>query len=270
MFLIDWGYKMKSVFVEGKTFDDTWFKLLSEVYHNGRVNHIDAGSFAGQDRLEFDFVAGTIHYPTTRPLSPIMPEGLPPITTDEDIEKYFVTYLMDGKLEDNEHYKYATWIAGGEYKLPHVQGIDLKSGKTHVIFSWDFKIIVPNQIQWCIDHYKSKGHGNNHCAITLGYPESNLAYDQPYTNEMDRGTSPCLRLIDTAIKDGKLCFHCVFRSWDLYGAWPENMGGIVMLMEFMANELGIEVGTLSFSSLKLHCYSHSIDVLKARLGIKDE
>ena len=90
---------MKPIFVEGKTLDDTWFKLLYEVYHNGRVNHIDNGSFAGSNRLEFDFVAGTIHYPTIRPLAPIVDPNQPPITTDDDIEKYFVTYLMDGNLE---------------------------------------------------------------------------------------------------------------------------------------------------------------------------
>jgi thymidylate synthase len=270
---------MKPVFVEGKTLDDTWFKLLSEVYKHGRINHIDNGSYAGSDRLEFDAVFGTIHYPTTRPLAPIMPEGLPPVTTDEDIEKYFVTYLMDGTLEDNEHYKYATWIGGGLYKLPKFEYYGEKTfalndeeteyGTTKYIAHDLNKIVyVPNQIQWCIDHYKAKGFGNNHCYIQVGYPESNAAYDQPYENEMDRGTSPCLRGIDTAIKDGKLDFHVYFRSWDLYGAWPENMAGMVMLMEYMANELGVDVGTLSFSSLKLHCYSHTTDVLKARLGIK--
>ena len=258
---------MKPVFVEGKTLDDTWFKLLYEVYHNGRVNHIDNGSFAGSKRLEFDFVAGTIHYPTTRPLAPIMGSNQSPITTDEDIEKYFVTYLMDGSLEDNEHYKYATWIAGGEYKLPFFQGVDGKI-EPSIIYSWNFKVTVPNQIQWCIDHYKNKGFGNGHCVIQVGYPESNLAYDQPYENEAERGTSPCLRLIDTAIKNNKLCFHVVFRSWDLFGGFPTNMGGMVMLMEFMANELEIEVGTLSFSCLKLHCYDFQMEGLRQRIGIK--
>jgi thymidylate synthase len=133
-------------------------------------------------------------------------------------------------------------------------------GNTNVILS------VPNQLQWCIDHYKKKGFGNNHCTLNIGYPESNLAYDQPYKNETDRGTSPCLRLIDTSIKDNKLCFHTVFRSWDLYGAWPVNMGGMVMLMEYMSEELGVEIGSLSFSSLKLHCYDFQISSLKQRLG----
>jgi len=254
---------LKSVFVEEKTIDSTWFKLLSEIYEYGRINKVDSGSFEGSLRLEFDSVFGTIQYPTTRPLAPIVPDNLPPVTTDEDIENYFVNYLMDGhNLSDNEHYRYATWISGGSHKVMIYEC----NGKGP---SWRW-LVVPNQIQWCIDHYKKKGFGNNHCYIQVGYPESNLAYDMSYKDETDRMTSPCLRGVDTKIVEDedvqKLCFLVYFRSWDLWGGFPENMGGIVYLMEFMANELGIEVGTLSFASKGLHCYSHQLELLKERLG----
>jgi thymidylate synthase len=254
---------LKSVFVEEKTLDSMWFTLLSEVYKHGRKNHIDYGSFAGSNRLEFDFVAGTIEFPTTRPLSPIVPEGVPPVTTDEEIEKYFVTYLMDGTLEGNEHYKYATWIAGGKYTLPkaefRVPLVGYKGDKC--------TMTVPNQVEWIIDHYKDKGHGNNHCYIQVGYPESSFAYDIPWKTEDQRQTSPCLRGIDTHIKDGELCFAVVFRSWDLFAGFPENMGGITMLMEYMAEQLGVKTGPLSFSCLKLHCYDSQIKAVKARLNL---
>ena len=241
----------KSVFVSEKTLDGAWFKLLYEIRRNGRINKITSGSYEGITRLEFDYAAGTIEFPTTRPLAPIMPEGVPPVTTDEDIEKYFTNYIMDGhNLAGNEHYRYATFITGGYYVLPDGTNQMMK---------------VPNQVDWIINHYKDKGHGNNHCYITVGYPESSFAYDQPYKDETERQTSPCLRGIDTHIKDGKLHMSVVFRSWDLYGAFPENMGGITMLMEYMAAELGIEPGPLSFASLKLHCYDFQIEAVKARL-----
>jgi len=257
----------KSVFVVEKTLDSTWFQLLSECYKHGRKNHIDSGSYAGNYRLEFDFVAGTIEHPTTRPLAPIMPEGVPPVTTDEDIEKYFVNYLMDGKnLSGNEHYRYATWISGGDYRLPY-SNLEVRNSDIFYVNRDDIIMMSPNQVEWAIDHYKEKGYGNNHCYIQIGYPESNFAYDMPYKTEAERQTSPCLRGIDTHIKDGKLHACVYFRSWDLYGAWPENMGGITLLMEYMANELEIETGPLSFSSLKLHCYDFQIDVVKARLHI---
>ena len=262
---------MKSVFVEEKTLDSMWFKLLSEVYKNGRKNHIDYGSFAGANRLEFDFVSGTIEFPTTRPLAPIMPDGVPPVTTDEEIEKYFVNYIMNGELSGNEHYKYATFIAGGPYIMPYID-IDLKTpfGQKSSILPDDGYIVrmrVPDQVKWLIKHYKNRGFGNNHCYIQVGYPESNFAYDIPWENESERQTSPCLRGIDTHIKDNVLHMAVIFRSWDLFAGWPENMGGITMLGEYIANELDIKMGPLSFTCLKLHCYDYQLDAVKARLNV---
>lgn len=259
--------------VIGTTLDDVWFKLLRQLYDHGRTNKIDSGSFEGKEttRLEFDFVGGVILYPTTRPLAPIMPEGISPVTTQDDIEKYFVEYIMDGEnLRDNEHYRYATWISGGEYKLPKAECYALMHEGFRGRFT-DLKMRVPNQVRWCINHYKEKGLYNNHCTIQVGYPESNFAYDIPYKDETDRQTSPCLRLIDTKIvnEDGKdyLLMNVYFRSWDLYSAWPENMGGLTLLMEYMAEEIGVEPGSLSFCSKGLHAYSHCIDILKQRLNI---
>lgn len=266
----------KSCFIESKTIDDCYFQLLSNLYKHGRKNKIDYGSFAGSSRLEFDFAAGTIYYPTTRPLAPIFPPGIPPITTDDDIEKYFTDYIMDGKnLAKNDHYKYATWISGGKYHLPKCEIIqsniiDKYGNICHpidLIVKKNLTLNVPNQTEWIINHYKEKGFGNNHCCIQVGYPESSFAYDIPYKDETERQTSPCLRMIDTHIKGGKLHFAVTFRSWDLYAAFPTNIGGITMLMEYMANELDIEVGPLSFSCLKLHCYDYQIEQVKNRLNI---
>lgn len=264
---------LKSVFVTEKTLDSMWFRLLKEVYEKGRKNEITYGSFAGSKRLEFDFVAGTIEFPTTRPLAPIMPEGVPPVTTDAEIEKYFVTYLMNGDLEANEHYKYATWISGGKYKIPNFRGRELTGTDGNKLLYRNIfwlEADVPNQVDWVIDHYKQRGFGNNHCYIQVGYPESSFAYDIPWKNETERQTSPCLRGIDTHIKDNKLHMSVVFRSWDLYAGFPENMGGITMLMEYISNELGVETGPLSFSCLKLHCYDSQIKAVEERLKIVKE
>jgi len=256
----------KSCFVEGYTIDDVYFQLLSELYKHGRKNPIDYGSFAGSSRLEFDFAAGTIYNPTIRPLTPIMPEGVPPVTTDDEIEKYFTNYIMDGhNLAKNEHYRYATFISGGEYTLPYFKW---KRDYDRSFDHGDLLIHVPNQVEWIIKHYKEKGFGNNHCYIQVGYPESSFAYDIPWKDESERQTSPCLRGIDTHIKDNKLHMSVTFRSWDLFAGFPENMGGITMLGEYISDSLEIEMGSLSFSCLKLHCYDSQLDAVKARLYIE--
>ena len=298
----------KPVFIEGTTLDDVWFQLLQANYDHGRKYLITNGSYAGCDRLAFDDVSGFIHHPHERPLAPIMPEGsnLPAPTTDHDIEMYFTDYLMNSNIQDNEDYKYATFIVGGRYVIPKLSMMKKVTDLSEVIVN------VPNQVQWVIDHFKKVGFGNEHCYITIGYPESNFAYDIPFTNEQERKTSPCLRGLDFRIiteinyycpecqkhiKESELIaagsdpekkYHCpndrerikrdhlkqeisflltkvIYRSWDLWGGWPTNMGGFTLLNEYVAMELGIEPGPLSFTCKSLHCYDFQLDVLKLRL-----
>ena len=262
----------KSVYVTGKNLDETWFELLRQLYHHGRRYKIDAGSFAGAERLEFDLVCGTILEPiqytaggVRLPLAVTVPQGIPAPTTDASIENYFIEYLMNGELSPNEHYRYATWLRGGKYVIPNLvlNGVKQKDR--------DAVVNAPDQVQWCIDHYRKKGFGNNHFFMSIGYPESNFAYDKEYESEMERGTSPCLRLVDTKIikenDENHLCMNVYFRSWDCYGGWPENMGGLALLQEYMAGELGVKMGTLSFTSKGLHAYDFQLEALKGRIGV---
>jgi thymidylate synthase len=261
----------KSVFVKGRNLDEVWFKLLVELCDKGRFYKITEGSYAGDYRLEFDNIDGVIHKPIhyneygiRELLAPTVPAGCPAPTTDKDIQEYYENYLINSDLEKNEHYKYATFIVGGRYKIPDIE-INIRN-------KYDIKleVDVPNQYQWCVDHYQKKGFGNNHCCITIGYPESNLAYDIPYTNETNRGTSPCLRLIDTKIikEDDEylLNFYVYFRSWDLYNGFPVNIGGLSLLMEQMAYNLDILPGAIKFGSKGAHVYGHALEVLALKAG----
>jgi len=237
---------IKPVFVKSNTLGDTWFQLLWEIYKYGRITKITDGSFAGSTRLEFDFVSGISMFPHQRPLSPIMPEGIAPTTTDEEIEKYFVDYLMNPTLEEGEHYKYAQWINEQMYNK--------------------YIVKFESQLEWIIKHFQRRGYGNNHCYINIGYTNSNFAYDYPWKDETDRMTSPCLRGLDFKIKDNQLITHVIYRSWDLYAGWPQNMGGFTLLNEFVAEQLdGVEPGPMAFSCSGLHCYNYQIEPLKSIL-----
>ena len=263
----------KPVYIEARDLDDCYFQLLSELYHKGRKYLITEGSYKGAYRLAFDDIAGFIKYPHQRPLAPIMPEGIPTPTNDEDIEKYFIEYLMDGTIKDNEDYKYSIFLKGGRYHPPELKCIrkneDYVLDMNHI---WDkpIDILVPDQIQFCIDHFKKAGFGNEHNYITIGYPESLFAYNIPYTNEQERKTSPCLRGIDLRIIEDNginyLLMKIIYRSWSLFSGWPVNMGGFTLLSEFISEQLNITPGPLSFTCKSLHAYDFELEVLKQRLG----
>jgi thymidylate synthase len=229
---------MKPALIEARDLNEAYYKLVAACHKDGVRYKITEGSNKGGERLELSFAAGIINFPHTRPLAPTMPMGVSPTTTDEKIEEYFVNYLMDPTLDKNTEYKYSLWINGK-------------------LYNQNYAFSKESQMEWCIRHFMRKGYGNNHCYITVGDPYINFNYDIPYRNETERKTSPCLRGIDLKIKDNKLILGVVYRSWDLYAGFPENMGGFAMLNAYIAEQLpDVAPGPLTFASQGLHLYDY--------------
>ncbi len=252
----------KIAFLEATDLGDAWFQALHRIMSEGRRYLITKGSYEGIHRVGLPITINIL-YPGARPLYPITPEGsnIPPPTSEENINEY-LEYLMTPEKKENEHYTY---------------GEDLH---------W--------QIDWCIKHYREAGHGNNHCYMTVGRPETLFFYDleadymenisvvlpdgkiinRHINNHWNRHpqikpSSQCLRGIDTWIDDGKLNFWVYFRSWDLWGGFPVNLGGIQLFKEYMAKEIGVEDGGMVVSCKDLHVYEHTWAVALLRLR-KDE
>ena len=243
----------KPVFVRGTTLGDVWFNLLVHLNQYGRRGiPITSGSHAGSTRIEFDMASGWVDFPHQRPLAPILPPSVGEVpTNDEKIEYYFNEYLMNPKKNPEEEYRYSEWVNGQMFN--------------------EYTGCIETALEWTIRHFKEKGYGNNHCFITVGSNEYNFRYDKLYANETERGTSPCLRGLDFKIKDGYLITGVIYRSWDLYSGWPENMGGFTLLSEYICGMLGdVQPGPMSFFSDGLHCYDHQINAMLKVLGKKND
>jgi len=78
---------------------------------------------------------------------------------------------------------------------------------------------------------------------------------------------PCLRGIDTRIRDNRLNFIVYFRSWDLWAGFPSNLAAIQVLKEYMASEIGVDDGELIAFSKGLHLYEYAWELAKATLRI---
>jgi thymidylate synthase len=101
--------------------------------------------------------------------------------------------------------------------------------------------------------YREDGHATNQAYMTVGDPESIYLTDPP-----------CLRGIDTRIKEGKLHFIVYFRSWDLWNGFPANLGAIQLLKEYMASSIGVQDGQIIASSKGLHLYDYVWELAKLR------
>jgi len=110
---------------------------------------------------------------------------------------------------------------------------------------------LEKQIPEVIRMYKDDGYNTNQAFMAVGDAESIKLAD-----------SPCLRGIDTRIRDGSLHFFAYFRSWDLWAGFPSNLAAIQLLKEYMASEIGVSDGELVAMSKGLHLYEYSWELAK--------
>lgn len=97
-------------FVRGHSIDAVWRLAMSLCVSNGWDFTVKGGSYVGQIRKQLPYVTLVIDSPGERPLSPIMPPGLPGPTNDDKIEEYFERYILSDRVAENEVYTYGTFI----------------------------------------------------------------------------------------------------------------------------------------------------------------
>jgi len=93
------------------TIDTAWREVMWLCVKNGYDFLVKGGSYVGQIRKQLEDVKIVIDKPGIRPLAPILPPGIPPPTSDEKIEEYFLRYIIGSEKRDNEVYTYGEFIS---------------------------------------------------------------------------------------------------------------------------------------------------------------
>jgi len=235
---------MITINIVARDIPDAWFQCVFSVLDNGFRYKIDQGSFTGDQRLEFDDVRIKITYPEVRPLEPDIPPsyGIPNPVEPGYIDRYFNEKILVGVKDDNEDYVY------GE----RLSGILIRR---HGAIMEELIVVGPNQIEAVIEKYKKYGFNTNQTTMEVGRPDDCLLNDPP-----------CLRLVDCRVRYGKLHFFVYFRSWDLWGGFPANLGALQLLKEDMAKKIGVEPGETIAYSKGLHLYKYVWELAQLRCG----
>jgi len=134
-----------------------------------------------------------------------------------------------------------------ESYLPYLMTAKKKEGEQYTYGQY-----LERQIAEVIKMYKQDGYNTNQAYMAVGNEKS-----------IDLPDPPCLRMIDTRIRDGRLNFIVYFRSWDLWAGFPSNMAAIQLLKEYMASEIGVKDGELTAMSKGLHLYEYAWELAKA-------
>jgi thymidylate synthase len=116
---------------------------------------------------------------------------------------------------------------------------------------------LEEQIPRVIKMYKEDGYNTNQAFMTVGGKDS-ISLSAP----------PCLRGIDTRIRDDRLHFIVYFRSWDLWAGFPSNLAAIELLKEYMASEIGVGDGEIIALSKGLHLYDYSWELAQITAGMR--
>jgi len=127
-----------------------------------------------------------------------------------------------------------------ESYLPYLMTAHRKEGEQYTYGQY-----LETQIAEVIKMYREDGYNTNQAFMAVGDRQSIFLSDPP-----------CLRAIDTRIRDNKLNFVVYFRSWDLWAGFPSNLAAIQLLKEYMASEVGVEDGEIIAMSKGLHIYEY--------------
>jgi thymidylate synthase len=172
-----------------------------------------------------------------------------PAPTDMEYINSYLNYLLTGAKTETEDYTYGERLIEPKARIrEHLNGKEMIRE-------------IPldcNQIEEVIKIYRTQGYGTNQAVMEIGMPSDIKLIDPP-----------CLRLIDTRIRYGKLHFILYFRSWDLWGGFPSNLGGLQLVKQYMADEIGIGDGEIIAVSKGLHLYDYSWELAKIRTGKLD-
>jgi thymidylate synthase len=231
---------MHPFFLRAKTISDAWFQLIYNLFDSAYEQRIQKGSFEKeQHRLQYPGIAVYIEHPYYDMVPMIPPSmGIPAPTTKDYIEDYFVNYLMNPELSENETYTYASRInvsmPNGGTQLERVIGMLKETPLTNQAV---IEIATPHDLDIC---YGKDG-------------------------KLD---PPCLRVLDFKVipTDSELILtvSAYFRSWDLWAGFPTNLGGIELLKEFVATETHLTNGPMYAYSAGAHIYGYQEEIARLR------
>jgi thymidylate synthase len=231
---------MRPFFLDAKTISDAWFQLIYNIFDHSYTQEIQHGSFEKEQyRLQYPGIAVFIEHPA-EDMVPVIPAalGIPSPTTMEYIEDYFVGYLMNPELAENETYTYASRI---HHPMP--------AGGT--------------QLERVVELLRETPL-TNQAIVEIGSPED---LDVCYGND-GKLDPPCLRLLDfkAVPRAGEtlLTVTAYFRSWDLWAGFPTNLGGIQLLKKYVAGEAGLADGPMYAYSAGAHIYGYQEDIARIR------
>lgn len=220
-----------------------WKKLLNEIVINGELNTKDDSevkeilgyhTFIKNPLLSNDFLPQTS-------------DGFKKLVSDGyfDIEDYPMSGKSMIEYINSLHDPKNIYIKDSEDSFVYTYPERLLAMETYD--RTEKSVTLINQFAVMVKRLK-ENPGSNRAVATL----YNCGLDK---DEVD---IPCLNFIQATIRNNKLVLSIMFRSNDIYGAWPSNMFLITYIGLCLCEELKGQYPSLSFKGIDYHVSSAHI------------
>ncbi len=105
-----------------------------------------------------------------------------------------------------------------------------------------------DQIEYVVRRLQSNANSRRASAVTWIPPVDTMKEEVP-----------CMMVDDFKIREERLHLTALFRSHDFAGAYPANLYGLTRLLEYVAERVGAEPGSITTLSCSAHIYDHDWD-----------
>jgi len=229
--------------VEGDSLPHAYHKALQELQKNGNV--YDCADWnTTQKELSMTMVV-------TEPLKEPMISKLF-IGGPEELEQYrqeILFGILDFEIEKGN------WTYTYHDRMVRYPVYDISDLHVLAKNEFDSKVGRLNQIDFVIEELK-RNPSSRRAVIVI----RDVSIDAPSSDPA------CLQHIQYFIRDDKLHCKILFRSNDACKATFMNAFALIMMQKYIADQLGVEVGTYTHRANSFHCYAQDFAMLDGYVG----
>ena len=254
--------------------DIHWQQLLWNCYHHGRV--------VKKDDSEIKELMGNYVF-LDRPQDLQFPLNI----EVNEINKFFDGLkkgfydLPNYPLKGEALFNYVnSWNDMDKIYLDEVSREDLGLKGKPFVYTYPERLLHKFTVGAPNPDFEDKGFFINQFDIIWSRLHENLGSNRAVATLYQPGMDylqkdiPCLNWLQATVRNNNLELHCMFRSNDLYGAWPSNMYLLTALGLWMAEELNqdknikenILFNGIHYHSSSLHIYKTDLPAVENILG----
>jgi thymidylate synthase len=234
---------------------EAWERAVISIMQGGVRKFVDAPDYKTNtiESQMFLYVKNPFSKPRIHPSCAL------PIEQADDYAKN-VIFGMSPEKENKHDYTYYSRLRKRRecpviVDLPNViEGEELRK-KAQEMCKGKCMIEVLDQVQKVIDTLKADKTRRS-CVMNTWYPLRDLEKFGPRA----KTSSPCLVTMQPQIIENKLHLIVTMKTNDLYSAWPLNAYAFTELQKYMAEQIGVGLGSYTHFSVSMQIYEEMFEI----------